>query len=329
MPVPLLAGASNLQRKLNLLSAWTVKQHYSVLGILQGCAMPLLLLPVPFFPGSFVFPSYIIWLATTTCNIVGQDLSKEYVDELIEFQDRSLLINSSKFEYFGEPAGIYYEIQEVTRIRHLEQSLSKKLRNKGLVTRYTFDSIQAKSTKMQECLQLSQRLALSNLTILIMGESGTGKELLAHAIHAASPRSIYPFVAINCASVPENLLESELFGYEAGSFTGAVKEGKPGLFEQANNGTIFLDEIGDMPLPLQVRLLRVLQERQIMRVGSQSIININIRIVAATNKDLFAEVQKGLFRQDLFYRLNVLPIIIPPLRERQEDILHLFYFFMK
>ncbi|WP_281241562.1 sigma-54 interaction domain-containing protein [Sporomusa acidovorans] len=197
------------------------------------------------------------------------------------------------------------------------------------MTRYTFDSIQAKSTKMQECLQLSQRLALSNLTILIMGESGTGKELLAHAIHAASPRSIYPFVAINCASVPENLLESELFGYEAGSFTGAVKEGKPGLFEQANNGTIFLDEIGDMPLPLQVRLLRVLQERQIMRVGSQSIININIRIVAATNKDLFAEVQKGLFRQDLFYRLNVLPIIIPPLRERQEDILHLFYFFMK
>lgn len=262
-------------------------------------------------------------------NLVSQDLSEEYVDELIEFQNRSLLINSSKFEYFSEPAGTYYEFQEVTRIRHLEQSLAKKLHNKGLVTRYTFASIQAKSIKMQECIKLAQRMALSDLTVLIMGESGTGKELIAHSIHAASPRSIYPFVAINCASVPENLLESELFGYEAGSFTGAVKEGKPGLFEQANNGTIFLDEIGDMPLPLQVRLLRVLQERQIMRVGSQNVINVNIRVIAATNKNLLDEVQKGLFRQDLFYRLNVLPLTIPPLRERAEDILHLFYFFMK
>lgn len=262
-------------------------------------------------------------------SIVAQKFSKEYVDELIEFQNRSLLINSSKFEYFGETAGTYFEVQEVTRIRHLEQSLAKKLHNKGLVTRYTFTSIQAKSAKMQECLHLAQRLALSDLTVLIMGESGTGKELIAHSIHAASPRSIYPFVAINCASVPESLLESELFGYEAGSFTGAVKEGKPGLFEQANNGTIFLDEIGDMPLSLQVRLLRVLQERQIMRVGSRNVINVNIRVIAATNKNLLNEVQRGSFRQDLFYRLNVLPITIPPLRERAEDILHLFHFFMK
>lgn len=252
-----------------------------------------------------------------------------YVDELIEFHERSLLVNSSKFEQFGEPAGIYYEFQEVTRIRHLEQNLSKKLREEGLVTRYTFDSIQTKSTKMKECIHLSKRIASSNFTVLITGESGTGKELIAHSIHAASPRAIYPFVAINCASVPETLLESELFGYEAGSFTGAIKEGKVGLFEQANNGTIFLDEIGDMPLSLQVRLLRVLQERQIMRVGSQRVIDVNLRVIAATNKDLVAEVQKGSFRQDLLYRLNVLPILIPPLRERPEDIFHLLHFFMK
>lgn len=263
-------------------------------------------------------------------NVLFQNVSKNlYVDELIEFHDRYLLLNSRTFEHFGESVGIYYSFQEVTRIRHLEQSLFKKLRDTGLVTRYTFDSIQTKSAQMKDCIQFSQRLASSALTVLITGESGTGKELIAHSIHAASPRAIYPFVAINCASVPENLLESELFGYEAGSFTGAVKEGKSGLFEQANNGTVFLDEIGDMPLALQVRLLRVLQERQIMRVGSQKVIDVDLRIIAATNKDLRAEIQKGSFRSDLFYRLNVLPIRIPPLRERPEDILHLLHFFMK
>ncbi|MCC5468528.1 sigma-54 interaction domain-containing protein [Pelosinus baikalensis] len=251
------------------------------------------------------------------------------VDELIEFKGRSLLVNSSKIEYFGEPAGIYYDFQEVTHIRHLEQNLSKKLRDKGLVTRYTFASIQTKSPRMKDCINFVKRLASTNLTVLITGESGTGKELMAHAIHDASPQSIYPFVAINCASFPENLLESELFGYEAGSFTGAIKEGKSGLFEQANNGTIFLDEVGDMPLSVQVRLLRVLQERQIMRVGSQRVIDVNLRVIAATNKDLQAEIQKSSFRQDLFYRLNVLPIIVPPLRERPEDIIHLFHFFME
>jgi transcriptional regulator with PAS, ATPase and Fis domain len=251
------------------------------------------------------------------------------IDELIEFKGRSLLVSSKQIEHFGEPAGIYYDFQEVTHIRHLEKSLSKKLRENGLVTRYTFASIQTKSPIMKECINFAKRLAPTNLTVLITGESGTGKELIAHAIHDASPRSIYPFVAINCASFPENLLESELFGYEAGSFTGAIKEGKSGLFEQANNGTIFLDEVGDMPLSVQVRLLRVLQERQIMRVGSQGVVNVDLRVIAATNKDLQAEIQKGSFRQDLFYRLNVLPIFIPPLRERPDDIIYLFHLLMK
>lgn len=256
----------------------------------------------------------------------GQNI---YVNELIEFKDRSLLLNSSQIEHLGEPAGVYYDFQEVTHIRHLEKSLSKKLRDKGLVTRYTFASIQTESPRMKECINFAKRLAPTNFTVLITGESGTGKELIAHAIHDTSPRSIYPFVAINCAAFPENLLESELFGYEAGSFTGAIKEGKSGLFEQANNGTIFLDEVGDMPLSVQVRLLRVLQERQIMRVGSQRVIDVDLRVIAATNKDLQAEIQKGAFRQDLFYRLNVLPIMIPPLRERSEDVIPLLHIFMK
>lgn len=252
-----------------------------------------------------------------------------YSNELIEYKDRSLLVNSSTIEYLCEPSGIYYAFQEVTHIRHLEKSLSKKLRDKGLVTRYTFASIQTKSPSMKDCIDFAKRLAPTNFTVLITGESGTGKELIAHAIHNASPRSIYPFVAINCASFPENLLESELFGYEAGSFTGAIKEGKSGLFEQANHGTIFLDEVGDMPLSVQVRLLRVLQERQIMRVGSQRVIDVDLRVIAATNKDLQAEIQKGSFREDLFYRLNVLPIMIPPLRQRPEDIIHLLHILME
>jgi len=275
-------------------------------------------------------------------NVIGQHFSQviptsllqpssqtSYIDELIEFKDRSLLVNNSKLEHLGEPAGIYYDFQEVTHIRHLEKSLSKKLRDKGLVTRYTFASIQTTSPRMLDCINFAKRLAPTNFTVLITGESGTGKELIAHAIHDASPRSIYPFVAINCASFPENLLESELFGYEAGSFTGAIKEGKSGLFEQANNGTIFLDEVGDMPLSVQVRLLRVLQERQIMRVGSQRVIDVDLRVIAATNKNLQSEIQKGSFREDLFYRLNVLPITLPPLRERPEDVIPLLHAFMK
>jgi transcriptional regulator with PAS, ATPase and Fis domain len=263
-------------------------------------------------------------------NILPQKENHDmYIDELIEFKGRSLLVNSNKIEHLGEPSGVYYNFQEVTHIRHLEKSLSKKLRDRGLVTRYTFASIQTKSPKMKDCIHFAKRLAPTTLTVLITGESGTGKELVAHAIHAASSRSIYPFVAINCASFPENLLESELFGYEAGSFTGAVKEGKSGLFEQANNGTIFLDEVGDMPLSVQVRLLRVLQERQIMRVGSQRVIDVDLRVIAATNKDLQAEIQQGSFRQDLFYRLNVLPISLPPLRERPDDIIHLLHQFLK
>ncbi|NPV92126.1 MAG: sigma 54-interacting transcriptional regulator [Firmicutes bacterium] len=187
-------------------------------------------------------------------------------------------------------------------------------------SRYTFDHIVGTSRTMQFLIGQAKTVARTTSTILLMGESGTGKELFAHAIHSASPRRNGPFIKINCAAVPENLLESELFGYVDGAFTGAKKGGKPGKFEMANGGTIFLDEIGDMSLSMQAKLLRVLQEREVERVGGQKTIQVDVRVIAATNKDLEALVRKRQFREDLYYRLNVVTLNTPPLREHKEDI---------
>ncbi len=249
-------------------------------------------------------------------------------DELIEFNNKYIVINKKSIKYQAEKEGYYYNFQEVTYIKQLEQNLSKKMRDRGLTARYSFNYIITESKSMKDCIELAKRISDSDLTVFITGESGTGKELLAQSIHNTSKRSKQPFVAVNCAAISESLLESELFGYEEGAFTGALKGGKAGLFELANNGTVFLDEIGDMPLLLQTRLLRVLQEKQVMRIGSQRVINTDIRIIAATNKSLGDMVQKGLFRKDLYYRINVLPINIPPLRKRKEDIIHLMHHFI-
>jgi len=173
---------------------------------------------------------------------------------------------------------------------------------------------------MNNIKTIASRIAQSNSTVLITGESGTGKEMFARAIHEESPRSKHPFIAINCGAIPEALIESELFGYEKGAFTGAHAKGKPGKFELANKGTIFLDEIGTMPLYLQVKLLRVLQTREIDKVGGTEAIPIDVRVIAATNNNLEQMVADGTFRQDLYYRLHVIPIQIPPLRERKMDI---------
>lgn len=218
-----------------------------------------------------------------------------------------------------------YEItfQSEKDLVDIEINAKKLIEKKGLYAKYNFSDIIHDSPAMQECINTAKTVALTDHTVLITGESGTGKELIAQSIHNYSKRKDKTFVAINCASLSESLLESELFGYEGGSFTGARKSGKLGLFEQANNGTIFLDEIGDISPQMQSKLLRVLQERQIMRVGGDKLIQINTRILAATNKDLADEVEKGNFRSDLYYRLNVITINIEPLRNRREDILPL------
>jgi DNA-binding NtrC family response regulator len=185
--------------------------------------------------------------------------------------------------------------------------------------RYEYPNIVAKSTKMQEVLAAVERVAQTNSTVLIGGESGVGKELVARAIHQRSRRASGPFVKINCTAIPENLLESELFGYEKGAFTGATAS-KPGKFELADKGSLFLDEIGDVPSATQAKLLRVLQEREFERLGGTRTIKVDVRLIAATNRDLRAALEEGTFREDLYYRLNVVPIDVPPLREHKEDI---------
>lgn len=182
---------------------------------------------------------------------------------------------------------------------------------------------------MRNVISLAERIAFVNSTVLLLGESGVGKEVIASLIQKLSSRSDKPFIKVNCAAIPKDLLESELFGYEKGAFTGADIRGRPGLFEQADKGTIFLDEIGEMPLHLQVKLLRVIQELEITRIGGGRTKKIDIRIISATNKNLESMVGKGEFREDLYYRLNVIPILIPPLRERQEDISLLAFYFLQ
>ena len=206
---------------------------------------------------------------------------------------------------------------EVQRLHEENRSLRE-----ALGQRYAFENIVATSGKMQEVLATVDRVAPTNSTVLLGGESGVGKDMIARAIHQHSRRSAGPFIKINCTAIPENLLESELFGYEKGAFTGAANT-KPGKFELADQGTIFLDEIGDMPGALQAKLLRVLQEREFERLGGTKTIRVDVRVVAATNQDLRAALEEGTFREDLYYRLNVVPISIPPLREHKEDIPYL------
>jgi two-component system, NtrC family, response regulator AtoC len=197
-----------------------------------------------------------------------------------------------------------------------------------LSQRYQFDNIVGRSESMREIFTTITRVAPTRATVLLCGESGVGKDMIARAIHHHSPRADRPFVKINCTALPENLMESELFGYEKGAFTGA-NTSKPGKFEQADTGTVFLDEIGDVPASVQVKLLRILQEREFERLGSNKVKHIDVRVLAATNVDLRAALEQGTFREDLYYRLNVLPINIPPLRERKEDIPYLAGFFVK
>ena len=216
--------------------------------------------------------------------------------------------------------GVVATFQDVKQLQSTEQKIRLKLHEKGLVAKYSFSDIVGESKAIRNTIQIARSYASFQAAVLIHGETGTGKELFVQSIHNASSRRDGPFVAINCAAVNNNLLESELFGYEAGAFTGAAKGGREGLFELAHGGTIFLDEIGEIPRETQVELLRVLQEKEVRRVGGNRVIPVDVRIITATNKDLIQETMEGRFREDLYYRLNVLDLELPPLRERGDDV---------
>lgn len=221
----------------------------------------------------------------------------------------------------GKIMGAVATLKDIQAVRKLYHTIHHS-------SMITFEEIVYASKAMEEVIALARRAAMTNSTVLLRGESGTGKELFARAIHSASFREDQPFVAINCAALPDTLLESELFGYEEGTFTGAKKGGKQGLFELADRGTIFLDEIGEIPPHLQVKLLRVLQERRVRRVGGSDEIKVDVRVIAATNKNLEAMIQTQEFREDLYYRLNVIPVQIPSLRQRKEDLPYLIEHFL-
>jgi len=250
-------------------------------------------------------------------------------NEIVNINNKEYMLNKTML-YYGEHLKLHLiSIQEVFHIQNLEKEVRKKLVKTGFVAKYDFNDLVGKSKILQNKIRISKKIASSDLTVLIQGEDGTGKEIFAHSIHRWSKRKNEPFVAVNMASLSENLIESELFGYEEGAFTGASKGGKAGFFEQADKGTIFIDEIGDASPKIQVSLLRVLQEKKIIRVGGSRVIPIDVRVIAATNKDLYDLVLKGQFRKDLYYRLNVLHLRVPTLKERKEDIPLLAEYFFK
>ncbi len=251
------------------------------------------------------------------------------------FNDREIVLDNERGRYHftmtaqpikngqGETIGAVSTLREIKDVHRLVTNMV------GAKARFTFDNLIGDSKVFQQACVMARKAAASSSTILLQGESGTGKELFAQAIHNASMRAYGPFVAVNCAAIPRELIESELFGYEEGAFTGARRGGCPGKFELASGGTIFLDEIGDMPLDLQVTLLRFLQEKQVTRLGGRKVIPVDVRIIAATHRDLKTEIEKGQFREDLFYRLNIFSITIPPLRKRQQDIPLLANYFIR
>jgi DNA-binding NtrC family response regulator len=240
-------------------------------------------------------------------------------------------IQVGAFDFVVKPLHFPQLLVSVERALHFSKLKSENQTLKAAIHTKegtNLQSIIGKSPNFLRALDLAKRVATSHSNVFICGESGTGKEVIARTIHNLSTRSKNPFIAINCSSIPENLLESELFGYAKGAFTGAAEK-KIGLFEEAEGGTLFLDEIGDMNVHLQAKLLRVLQERKIKRIGENQMREIDVRIISATHKDLKKEMQENRFREDLFFRLNVIPIYIPPLRERVEDIIPLAEFFLK
>ncbi|WP_052728971.1 sigma 54-interacting transcriptional regulator [Bacillus thermotolerans] len=248
---------------------------------------------------------------------------------IFEHKNKKLMADIIPLHAQGEHLGHLIAFDDIVNLQEKERKIRKNITQKPMVATYSFNDIIGSSDAMKETIHQAKKFSRANSSILIHGESGTGKELFAQSIHQASYRNRQPFVAVNCAALPESLIDSELFGYEEGSFTGAKKGGKAGLFELAHNGTIFLDEISELPLHLQSRLLRVLQEKEVVRVGGDQIIPVDVRIIAASNKSLIDCIKEGTFREDLYFRISVLQLSIPPLRKRYGDITKLFHHFIR
>jgi len=253
---------------------------------------------------------------------------EEHLGIIKKIKNKSLIFNIAPIKVEKDIIGAMITFQDITSIQEMEAKIRGEVLSRKFETRYTFSDILGYSKHICEAKRIGQTVSSVDATVLIYGESGTGKELFAQSIHAESLRKNGPFVAVNCAAIPPNLLESELFGYVEGAFTGATRKGKQGLFEMAHRGTIFLDEISEMDTYGQSRLLRVLQEKQVMRLGDNKYIPVDVRVIAATNKNLLKVVEKGEFREDLLYRLKVLTINIPPLRKRKNDIRYLAQHFL-
>lgn len=247
--------------------------------------------------------------------------SESRIGEIINYKDTKLSANITPIILEGSIAGAVSTFQEVNELQSIEQKIRISLNAKGFLAKYKFSDIVYQSDEIKKCIEIAKEYAKYDAPIHICGESGVGKELFCQSIHNYSSRKYGPFVAINCAAIPPTLIESELFGFEEGSFTGAKKKGKPGVFELAHNGTLLLDEVNEIPKELQGRLLRVLQEKQIMRVGGEKIIPINVKIVSTSNKYLKRMVETNEFRKDLYFRLNVLNLRIPSINKRKDDIL--------
>ncbi|KIL75049.1 sigma-54 interaction domain-containing protein [Bacillus badius] len=251
-----------------------------------------------------------------------------YEEELFQLRNNTYILSVDKVENEKEVICYLIELENYDNFKYVDQVISSKINSGKFIARYQFAHIHSRNERMNRMIQLAKRMAKRQGSILIQGESGTGKELLAQAIHNESPRSNQPFVPVNCAALSPSVLESELFGYEEGAFTGAKKGGKRGLFESANHGTLFLDEIGETPLDVQAKLLRVIEEGEVRRVGSNHQVPVDVRIISATNQNLADKVADGSFRKDLYYRLNVLPLDTVPLRERKEDIMPLVHHYL-
>lgn len=255
---------------------------------------------------------------------------ESHTGQVLPLGNTKIVVNHAPVYVDGKINGAVATIQNVAEMQNMEQKVRRQLADRGFSAKYTFDDIMQESDIIRRCIRKARDYAHYDSPVLILGESGVGKELFSQSIHNASSRAQGPFVAINCAAIPSSLIEAELFGYAEGSFTGAKVSGRAGIFELAHKGTVFLDEIGDLPLELQGRLLRVLQEKQIMRLGGDKIIPVDVRVLCATNKNLGRLIEAGTFRQDLFFRINVLTLAVPSLRARGEaGILVLAEYFLR